>query len=268
MAGPPVADLLRGMRAYIGVEAAQEQRAAIQLGDPRAQSVENTGKFHRNVAAPDHDQSLREPGQVKDLVGRGRQVAAGEGRYVGPAAGGDENAFSRIVLSVDCHRVCIDDPGAPAEQIVVNGIEAGDLVFLVITQRGPVERRHGGLPAKALCVDKALAVLGGIDVEFFRHAAHVDAGATHIAVFGYRDPRTETRCHPGGANAARACADYKQVEVLVAHVASVVNPIPNLSSVADTTQREPRYLRHCLVLSPPVARVLRRAPGASGVACE
>ena len=137
------------MRAYIGVEAAQEQRAAIQLGDPRAQSVENTGKFHRNVAAPDHDQSLREPGQVKDLVGRGRQVAAGEGRYVGPAAGGDENAFSRIVLSVDCHRVCIDYPGAPvddgrvhaAEQIVVNGIEAGDLVFLVITQRGPVERR-------------------------------------------------------------------------------------------------------------------------------
>src|SRR5439155_21039226 len=68
--------------------------ATIDHGDVGAEAREDAGELQRDVtAALDHD-PLRQPGQVKRLVGGDHVLDAGNrSAVIGRAAGGDQNVF-------------------------------------------------------------------------------------------------------------------------------------------------------------------------------
>ena len=213
------------MGANVGVEAPQEQGAAINLGNLRAQAVEDSGEFHRDIAAANDDQALGEMLQVEYFVGGNGILAARERGDVGPAAGGDEDFVGGELSLAHDHGVSVDDAGPaidhiglhPGQQVVVNGVEAGNFGFLVIPQGGPVESGFAAVPAKIASVAEGLGVLRGVNVQFLGHATHVDAGAAHVAILGHRHPRTERRGHAGSPDATGARADDKKIVVEVIH---------------------------------------------------
>ena len=51
----------------------------------------------------------------------------------------------------------------------------------------------------------------GVHQKLLGNAAHVDAGASHVAILGDSDARAEASGDAGGANAPRARSDDEQV---------------------------------------------------------
>ena len=125
----------------------------------------------------------------------------------------------------NCHRMWVDDSPAAMDnvragtlqQVVINSIETGDLLFLVVPQSSPVKLWFLAFPAEAHSIVKALAELRRINVELLGDAAHVDTGATHVLVFRDGYAGTETCCHSGSTHPAGAGADHKKVVVECAH---------------------------------------------------
>ena len=99
LAGDEMADLL--------VEAAQHLLAAVQLGDPRAQAVEDGRELAGDVAAADHQQTLRKRLEVENGVGVDHMLAAFDIGQMRRAAGGDQDVlggqalFSRFAVNLE-----------------------------------------------------------------------------------------------------------------------------------------------------------------------
>ena len=152
---PGLGNLAGGMGTDIRIEAPQEQWAAVQLGNAGAEAIENTGELHGDVATADDDQPLRELLQVEDLIGTQCQIAAGERRDMGPATGGYQDFSSAEATLANRHRVSVDDTAAPVDHVglhtlqqpIVDAIQAGNFLLLVIAQGGPVESRFFAVPA-------------------------------------------------------------------------------------------------------------------------
>ena len=198
------------MGANVGVETPQEQGAAVELGHARAQAVEDAGEFHCYIAPPYDNQAFGKALQVKYLVGGDRVFAAGEIRYMGPATGGNQDFFRRVSALAHSDGMGIDNMAAPlnhlgldpGQQVVIDGIEPGNLGFLVVAQGGPVEGRCGAVPAEVTGVAEGFGKLGGIYVQFFWYAAHVDAGSAHVLVFRHGNSCAEAGGHACGPDAA------------------------------------------------------------------
>ena len=99
------------------------------------------------------------------------------------------------------------------KQARINGIQARDFVALVVSERIPVKRNALGLPAKARRFAPGGCVLAGIDVEFFRDTAHIDASAAQCGLFYHGYPCPKFGALSGGPDAAGACANDHQVVI-------------------------------------------------------
>ena len=64
----------------------------------------------------------------------------------------------------------------------------------------------------------------GIDEQLLRHAAAYYASAAHAIFFGKHDPGAIIGCDPRSANAARATADDKEVDVVKSAMAASALP--------------------------------------------
>ncbi len=145
-----------------------------------------------------------------------------------PATGGDENLAGRVVFVTDGNGVRVDNCRAIVEgrsfdavqQVAIDGVQASDLGFLVVTQRRPVEGDVASAPAKALGILEALAVFRRVDVQLLRHAAHIHTGPAHVAVFCDTHTGAKTGGHPGGTNASRPCANHEEIEIQITHCCS------------------------------------------------
>jgi hypothetical protein len=75
--------------AHVIVEAAQERRAAVQLGDLGADAVEDPGELHSDVSAADDEDALGCAFEKEGFVGGDGELDAGNTRPHGPSARGD-----------------------------------------------------------------------------------------------------------------------------------------------------------------------------------
>jgi hypothetical protein len=89
------------MRAEIGVEAAQQARAAVRERRLDTEPVEDRRELDRDVAAAHEQRALRQPLQEKRFVRRDRVLASRDRRHLRPGAGRDENVLRRECLAVD-----------------------------------------------------------------------------------------------------------------------------------------------------------------------
>ncbi|MCY1425896.1 hypothetical protein D9M71_417020 [compost metagenome] len=209
------------MLTHAAVEAAQEQVAAIQQGGLRAQTMEDRGEFHGDVAAADHQHAARQLFEEECLVGADRMFLAGDVRNLRPAAGGDEDVGGAEALAIDLYRVRIANArmafqqGHPAvhQQIAVDAVEALDFAVLVGDQGRPVERRLVDAPAEAGGLLEVLVEMRPIDQQLLRHAAHVHAGAAQVTALRHRHFRAESGGETRGTHAAGTGANHEQVEI-------------------------------------------------------
>ena len=104
------------------------------------------------------------------------------------------------------------DPGR-LKQARINGVQSRDFVGLVVSQRIPVKRNAFRPPPKTCRFAPGGCVLAGIDVEFFRDTAHVDASAAQRGLFDNGYPRAKFGAFSGGPDAAGACANDHQVVI-------------------------------------------------------
>ena len=206
----------------VDIEPAQEQRAAIELGDLGAEPIEDAGELHRDVAPAHDDHTPGHLRQVKRLVGGDGVLLAGKVRDRGPAAGGHKYIGGRDLLARDLHGMRIQHPGpgleqfdaVAVEQAAVDRVEARDLLVLVADQRGPVEGALAHGPAEAGGVLEVVGEVGAVDQQLLGNAADVDAGAAQVAFFRHRHARAVDGRHTAGAYAPGARADGEQVVVV------------------------------------------------------
>ena len=211
--------------AHFLVKAAQHLMAPVDLRDVGTHAIEDRRKLAGNVAAADHQQALREGRQVEHLVGTDDVFAARKLRNAGFAARGDQNIFGAVMLAADVHRVRIDQRGPAVEgvhacafeQLHVNAVEARNLAGAVGLEGVPVQHGCFAGPAEAVRFLEAFGEMGSVTVEFFRNAAQVDAGASHVGHFGQADADAALRCHACRTNAATAAANHKKVKVKNLH---------------------------------------------------
>jgi hypothetical protein len=81
---------------------------------------------------------------------------------------------------------------------------------------------HGG-PAKGRGVLRPHAVFGGLDHDFLRHAADIDAGAAPEALLGHAHPGAMAGRNAGQPHPARAAADDEEIE-LISHAWNLSQP--------------------------------------------
>ena len=223
--------------AHLVVKAAQHLFTPVQLRDVGPQPVEDGREFARDVATAHHHQPLGEGGQVKDVVGGDDMFAPHEVRHMGRAAGGQQNVLGGEALVPgaavgiqrgQAHLVPPFQPGKTvehgharaAQQVAVNPVQAADFLGAVGLQGGPVQLRGVAFPAVAVGFLKPFAVVGGVAVQLFGDAAHVHAGAAQAIGaqgFGQGHACAALGGHAGGAHAATAATDHKQVKVVCAH---------------------------------------------------
>ena len=98
------------------------------------------------------------------------------------------------------------DPGG-LKQARINGVQSRDLLGLVVSERVPIKRNAFRLPAKTRRFAPGGCILAGINIEFLRDTAHVDASTAQRGFLYHGYPRTKFRALARGAHAARACAN-------------------------------------------------------------
>ena len=207
--------------AQVHVEAAQRQRLAVHQIHVRAESGEDAGEFHRDVARSDDRHALRHVRQIERGVRDDAKFRAGDRQAHRMAAGADDDVLGGDALAADIERVRIDEGGARledgragvVEQPLVDAVEPADLAVLRGDQLRPVVRPLLDLPAETGGVLGPGAVFAGLHQQLLRHAADIDAGAAPEPLLGDGDARAVTRGDARTAHARRAAADDEQVEV-------------------------------------------------------
>ena len=125
----------------------REERTPIELGHLDPEAREHPRELDRDVAAPDHDESLRKPLEVEDVVGADGMLDPGDVRKRGLPARRDEDVAGGDRASVDRDRVRAGDGRArveesrprPLDEPPVDPVQAPDLAVLVRDEGWPVE---------------------------------------------------------------------------------------------------------------------------------
>ena len=133
--------------------------------------------------------------------------------------------MATVLAGFDLHRVRIEQPRPPLEQLDPGAIEQApvdpvqplNLAVLVRDELPPVERGRVGRPAESGGLPVVVGEPRGANQELLRHAADVDAGAAQVALLGNSHPGAVAGRHAAGAHAAGTGADHEKVVVVVRH---------------------------------------------------
>ena len=170
------------------IKAPQELFAPVQQAGLAAQAVEDAGKFHRNVTTAHDNAAFGQMLQVKHLIGADYMFTPRKLRNEGPAAGGNQDAFSAVGFVINGNGVGIEQPGSTidqsdagaGQQVVIDAIESGDFGVLVFHQTLPAECGVGLIPAVSLGILEVFSKMRRISEQLLRHTADVNAGATQV----------------------------------------------------------------------------------------
>ena len=159
--------------------------------------------------------------QIERVVRDDAQFGAGYGRAFRMTAGGDDDVLGGDVLAADIQCVGIDERGTRIEdrragavqQLAIDAFQPGDLPVLGGDQFRPVVRALLDGPAEPGGIVGPGAVFAGLDEEFFRDAADIDAGAAPEPLLGDAHPRAMARRDARATNAGRTAANNEQIKV-------------------------------------------------------
>src|SRR5262245_4568682 len=137
----------------------------------------------------------------------------------------DQDNVGGDALAGDLDRVRIDEDGARLgqrdaglrQQLLVDAVEAVDLLVLAGDQRRPVEARALDGPAEVAGILEVLVEVRGIDQQLLRHATPDHAGAADAIFLGDCDLGPITGRDARRPHAARAGADDEEVVVVASH---------------------------------------------------
>src|SRR5690606_8848643 len=207
------------------IKTPQELLAPVQQTGLAAQTVEYAGEFDCDIPPADNSAAGGQLLEIENLIGGNDVLATGELGNEGPASGRQQYALRRETLVTYGHRVRIQQTGSTmnqrdtgaGQQVVIDAVEAGYLGVLVLYQALPVEGFHRAIPAMAPGVLDVLGEMCGVGQQLLGHTAHVDAGASQMELFGYRNPRAEPGGHAAGTHAAGAGADNETIKIKLRH---------------------------------------------------
>src|SRR5690606_16764536 len=201
---------------------------AIDDGGIDAETGEDGGKFHRDIAAALDKNGMGQRRQVERLVGGDGQFRAGNGGNEGLRTGGDQNVFRRQVslLPDEMHAVGAGDEAPIPNDLDarlfeigrVGAFEPGDFLFLVGDECRPVESGID-LPAEAGGDIEHIVEARGVDIELFGDAAANDAGATDAELLDNGDLGAIGGRHAGGGDAAGAGTNHDEI-IAIGHRAA------------------------------------------------
>jgi len=219
------------MLAYRTVKAAQEHVTTVQQRGFRPQTMENPRKFDSNIATAHHQHALGQFLEEECLIGTDCVFMARDFRDLWPATGSDQDMLGSVTLTVDFHFVGAGDFGVTFDQgdatvdqqIAVNAVETIDLAVLVGDQGRPVKVGFTQAPAKPRGLLEVLGKVCAVNQQLFRHAPHVDAGATQVTAFGYGHFCTETCGKTCCTHTAGTRTNYKQIK-FVGHFSLLGRP--------------------------------------------
>src|SRR5690606_455822 len=222
--------------AQVFVEAAQQLPTPVDERRLHAQSREDAGELHGNVASAGDGDPARKLLQMEGVVGRDDVLATHHPSVnVNAGSGGDEDVPSRdgAVFLYEQHfvgtgQLCplLEYRNARPFQIApVDALEPGYFAVLGLDQSAPVEPRLAYGPAIPFRILEIVREPAGINQQRLRHATPDDARAAEPVLFRERNPRPMSGRDPGRPHPARATADHEQVEVVLGHV------LPRLSGV-------------------------------------
>ena len=209
------------MIAHFIVKAAQNLGPAINQRGVHAQPIENTGKLHRNIAAANDDDILRQRLNMKRLIGADSVFNTLNLRHERRAADSHQNIFGSDVAPVQRHRVCVFHNGATLQNFNtggfkvfdINTVQSVNLGIFVFHQCRPIEFGIGHRPTETGRIFKLFGEMAGIDKQLFRHAAANNACAADAIFFRHRHFRAMACAHARRAHAAAARADNKKIVI-------------------------------------------------------
>ncbi len=204
----------------------------------RAETGEDSGKLHRDIAGADDRHPLRHARQIERIVRDDAELRARDRQPHRMPAGADDDALGGHPLAADIERVRIDEGRARledlragvVEQPLVDAVEPADLPVLRGDQLGPVVRTLLDLPAEAGGVVGPGAVFAGLHQQLLRHAPDIDAGAAPEALLGHADARAVAGGDARAAHAGRAATDHEQVKI---HAVSPLGSTHGMCDEAD-----------------------------------
>src|ERR1039457_3565589 len=112
-----LAHLCRQCEAQIVVESAQEDLAAMDHRDSRAQSMEDSRKLEADITTANNDYPLRHPSEVECFVRRYCEFGAGNSRDRRPSAGCHKTIFGGDAFAADRDSMRVNDPRAASEYL-------------------------------------------------------------------------------------------------------------------------------------------------------
>ena len=162
--------------------------------------------------------------QIKHFVGREDTFLARNVRNDRPASCRNGDVRRCVFLATHHNGIRIfygcrafDDRNAGIlEQTGINTVEPFYFCILVGNKRWPVEvdsvQRH--VPAITRCIFQLIFDMSAVDEQFLGHAANVNAGATKIAGFHYRNPGAAAGRHARKAHATGTGTNNYQIIIL------------------------------------------------------
>ena len=198
--------------ADVFIEPAQHLVAAVDHMHVGAEAAHDAGELERDVTRAHDHQAAGKLVQVEDFVGRDGKRRAFERGHEGAPARRYDNVLRRhgVLAHAYCMGVFQDgvageqlDPGI-AEDLVIDALEALELLLLGRHQGGPVEGEPLHIPAIGGGVFEVVGEVRGEYVEFFGYAAAMDAGAADGPFLGQRRALAHGARKPGGPHPAGA----------------------------------------------------------------
>ncbi len=200
---------------------AEEVRAGLDDGHRGAEAPVRLGELAADVAAPDHDQVLRQLAELHHppVVEPGDLGEAGDGRLDGPRADVQDHGRGPVALSSDLHGPLAHEPRLAADQAEIRGCSRdppGDALLpaphdavLPRDDRREVHLDRLGPDAQPPRRARNVRGAGARDQGLGGGAAGVDAGAAQLGPLHQQDllPAGGQPAGQGGAGLAGADDD-------------------------------------------------------------
>ena len=217
-----------------------------------AKALEGLAQLTANRPATQHQQALRAFAQGPDVV-RGQrldQLQAGQGRYQGASAAGDDDGAAGQGLTVDLDRPWRGQPGIAGQHLNpqagvtfgrVVGLNGSDHPLHTLHHRRKIHLGVGFAETKLLGFAQLGGKFGRAQQGFGGHAAGVQAVAAELVFFDQADLGLYRRGNVGADQAGTAAADHQQVAFKALGFAPALIHTPRLQTIQQLARQQRKH---------------------------
>ena len=153
-------------------------------------------------------------------IRRDSQLSSRQVGYDWPPTRRDDDSICVIVLAFNSNGIRIDETGgtdnggnpAIVEIGLVNTVESMHVGIPPRLQGRPIVAVDGNVEAVVRRMLKVMRMTRGIPHDLFRHAAHIDAGATERPVFDHANRCAVLGCSPRMCNTTATATDNEEIK--------------------------------------------------------